>query len=170
MRSPQEVGGMKSTLPGISEQSSSGSVAPANVRRKKGLSLAIGPRLLVGFGVGLSAFLTLSMVSWKSAGQLAETTDWVRHTYEVLAKLQKVNSDVIGVETAVRGFVITGQDDYLAPYHDALRDERDDVQMLGRLTADNPRQQRRLITLEDLISQRLAFSEETLDLQRQRGS
>jgi two-component system, sensor histidine kinase and response regulator len=115
------------------------------------------------------AFLALSMVSWQSAGQLAETTDWVRHTFEVLAKLQKVNSDVIGVQTAVRGFVITGQEDYLAPYRDALQEQRDDVRTLSRLTADNPRQQKRLITLRDLISQRLAFSEETLNLQHQRG-
>src|SRR5580693_2078677 len=143
---------MKGTLLRIAERLSSGSAVPVSARRKRGLSLAISPRLLVGFGVGLLAFLSLSLVSWKSAGQLAEATDWVRHTYEVLAKLQKVNSDVISVQTAVRGFVITGQDDYLAPYRDALREQQDDVRTLGQLTADNPRQQRRLITLEDLIS------------------
>jgi two-component system sensor histidine kinase/response regulator len=134
-----------------------------------GLSVAIRPRLLGGFAVGLLIFVALSIISWESARQLVETTDWVRHTHEVLANLQKVNSDVIGVQAAVRGFVITGKDDYLAPYRDALREQHDDVRTLRRLTADNPRQQRRLTTLEDLIGQRLAFSEETLILHRDRG-
>jgi len=159
---------MKVTLPGITGRSSSGSTVPANARLKR-RSLAIGPRLLIGFGLGLLAFLVLSVISFNSAGQFVETTDWVRHTYEVLAKIQKVNSDVIGVQTAVRGFIITGQDDYLAPYRDAVREQRDDVRTVAQLTADNPRQQRRLITLKDLISQRLAFSEDTLVLRRQHG-
>ena len=138
--------------------------------RTGGAPLAIGRRLLAGFGLGLAVFVVLGLASYKSERQFAETVDWVRHTHEVLAKLQKVNSDLIGVQTVVGGFVITGREDFLAPYHDALGELQNDERTLRRLTADNPRQQERLTTLEDIVRQRVAFSEETLVLQRHRGS
>jgi CHASE3 domain sensor protein len=141
-----------------------GSASTASLSRKAGFSLAIGKRLLGGFGLGLFAFVVLSVVSYKSAGQLADTTDWVRHTHEVLAKLQQVNSDIIGIQAAVRGFAITGPVDYPAAYHEALRRQRDDEQALRQLTADNPRQQARLTALEELIRRQAAFSEKTLGL------
>ena len=129
--------------------------------------LAIGGRLLAGFGLGLLVFLLLSMLSYKSVRHLAETLDWVRHTHEVLAQIQKVNSDLIGIQASVRGSVITGQDD--SPYQQVLQELQDDEGKVRRLTADNPRQQARLTALENLIRQLAAFSKEALDLDRQRG-
>ena len=137
--------------------------------RSAELQLAISRRLLAGFGLGLVLFLVLSMLSNKSARELSQTDDWVRHTHEVLARIQKVNSDLITVQTAVGGFVISGREDFLVPYQAARRELEDDERILRRLTADNPRQQQRLTRLEEFIRQRLAYGEETLDLQRQHG-
>jgi hypothetical protein len=143
-----------------------GSGCAARAWRGAELQVALSRRLVAGFGLGLGVFAVLSMLSNWSARELAETDDWVRHTHEVLARIQKVNADLITAQTAVGGFVISGREDFLAPYYDARRELEDDERMLRRLTADNPRQQRRLTTLEDLIRRRLAYSEETLDLQR----
>jgi PAS domain S-box-containing protein len=134
-----------------------------------GRPLAIGRRLLAGFCLGVVVFVVSNFVSYKSARQFAGTLDWVRHTHEVLAKLQKVDSDLLGAQTAVRGFVITGREDFLTPYPDALRDLQDDELALRWPTADNPRQQRRLTELEALSHQLLAFYEETLSINRVRG-
>src|SRR6202142_3278857 len=134
--------------------------------RNSGAPLAISRRLLVGFGFGLLVFVASSMLSYRSAQRLADTADWVRHTHEVLAKIQKVNSDLNGMQAAVRGFVITGQEEFLTPYREAVRELQDDERMLHRLTIDNPRQQKRLSVLDDHIREWLAFSAETLDLRR----
>ena len=145
-----------------------GSAYAAHRWRNSGAPLAISRRLLVGFGFGLLVFVVSSMASYRSAQQLADTADWVRHTHEVLAKIQKVNSDLNGIQAAVRGFVITGQVEFLTPYRDAVRELQDDERMLHRLTADNPRQQKRLTVLDDQIREWLAFSAETLELRRRR--
>jgi PAS domain S-box-containing protein len=145
-----------------------GSTCAARAWTHAGMPLVIGRRLLAGFGIGLVVFVVSSIPSYQSARQVAETLDWVGHTQEVLEKLQKVISDLIGTQAAVRGFVITGQDDFLAPYY-ALRELQDDEQTLRRLSADNPRQQQRLTTLEVLIRQWRASSEEILALQRHHG-
>jgi PAS domain S-box-containing protein len=138
-------------------------------RPTAGVSLAIGRGLLILFGLGLVVFVVSGVASYESTRRLNETADWVRHTEEVLAIIQKVNSDVIGVQTIVRGFVITGREDSLAPYDGALQELQADERMLRQLTADNQRQQGRLIALEDLLRQWRAFSEEILDVHQHRG-
>jgi CHASE3 domain sensor protein len=146
-----------------------GSACGARAWRNAGVRLTLSRRLLAGFGLGFAVFAVLSLVSNKSARELAETDDWVRHTHEVLARIQTVNSDLLTVQAAVDGFVISGRLDFLAPYHDARRELDHDERTLRRLTADNPRQQSRQTTLEDLIRQHLAYSERVLDLHHQRG-
>jgi two-component system sensor histidine kinase/response regulator len=133
------------------------------------MRLGIGKPLLAGFGLGLGVFVMLGIVSYRSEGLFAETAAWVQHTHEVLARIQKVNADLIGVQSAVGGFVITGREDFLAPYRELLPVLQDDERTLRRLTADNPSQQARLTTLEGIIRQRLAFADETLGLQRRSG-
>lgn len=133
------------------------------------MRLAIGKPLLAGFGLGLGVFVMLGIVSYRSEGQFAEMAGWVQHTHEVLARIQKVNADLIGVQSAVGGFVITGSEDFLAPYRELLPVLEDDERTLRRLTADNPSQQARLTTLDGIIRQRLAFADETLDFQRRAG-
>src|ERR1700722_11483910 len=137
--------------------------------REAGMRLAIGKPLFAGFGLGLGIFVMLGIVSYRSEGQFAEAASWVEHTHEVLARIQKVNADLIGVQSAVGGFVITGSEDFLAPYREFLLSLKNDDDTLRRLTPDNPSQQTRLTTLEGIIRQRLAFADETLDLQRRSG-
>ena len=146
-----------------------GSACAGRAWRRTELRLAISRRLLAGFALGVAVFVVSSIMANKSALELAETANWVQHTHDVLARIQKVNSDLITVQTAIGGFVITGRQDFLAPYGAASRQLQDNEQILRRLTADNPRQQRRLTSLEDLIRQRLAYCEDTLKVQRQGG-
>jgi methyl-accepting chemotaxis protein len=118
-------------LPSLSRPSSS---------REAEMRLDIGKPLSAGLGLGLGVFLMLGIVSYRSEGQFAETAAWVQHTQEVLARIHKVNADLIGVQSAVRGFVITASEDFLAPYRELLPVLEDDERTLRRLTADNPSQ------------------------------
>jgi methyl-accepting chemotaxis protein len=133
------------------------------------LPLAISGRLLTVFGLGLAIFIALSVVSYTDVQQLADATSWVRHTHEVLKTIQRVNSDLLGLETAAQRFVITGRENLLTPYPDSVRELHDDERTLRRLTADNPRQQTRVTSLENLIDQRLALSQKGLDAYRRGG-
>jgi PAS domain S-box-containing protein len=137
--------------------------------RTAGLRLAIGRWRLAGFVVALAIVVALGVVSYKSVQRLAETAAGVRHAIEVLAKLQGVRSDVAKSQIAVRGFVITGQEELLVPHQEGLARLEDDELSLRKLTADNPAQQARLAALEELIRQRAALSAQTLDLYHRDG-
>ena len=110
----------------------------------KGLAIGAGPLvILLVFSAGLGY--------WNTA-QLRENDDWVSHTNEVLDALETVLSTMEGAETGQRGYLITGEDQYLEPYNAALAAIEKSVRRFRNLTEDNPRQQARIPPLEEQIS------------------
>jgi signal transduction histidine kinase len=79
------------------------------------------------------------------------------HSHEVIAALDWITLRFVDAETGVRGYYITGDSTYLDRYTHVAADVRTGLATLRALTADNPRQQRRLDTLESLSSTRLAI-------------
>src|SRR5207249_2787119 len=78
-------------------------------------------------------------------------------------------ADLITVETAVRGYVITGDTTYLGPYHAAQATVGGLLAGLRALTGDNPAQQRRLDSLTTLVATRLERFQWTIETRRAGG-
>ena len=93
--------------------------------------------LLVG---GVYSFIALSTAN-----------TWLRHTDEVRVGIAQLRSTVLDAETGLRGYLITGERDFLAPYDRARDQWRGQLDQVRALTTDNPEQQTRLETLEQLI-------------------
>ena len=69
-------------------------------------------------------------------------------------------------ETGQRGFVITGDEAFLAPYMASLKDLPPVLKEARELTRDNPNQQRRLDEVEPLVARKLAELKHTVELRR----
>jgi len=95
-------------------------------------------------------------MSYLSLARLNENADSVEHTYDVLAHLDLFLATATNVETAERGYVITGDESDLEPYLQSVQSATAQEQRLRELTADNPAQQRRVQALGTLIGERLA--------------
>jgi PAS domain S-box-containing protein len=118
--------------------------------------------------VGL-ILLIVAVLSYRNGSGFIETSQWVSHTHEVLAEIEATASAVTDAETGVRGYVMTGQESYLEPYQTAASGTRDHVDRLRWLTRDNPRQQRRILMLEETFAERLDLLKQSIDLRRQKG-
>jgi len=98
-----------------------------------------------------------------------ESNKWVIHTYEVINNLVELFSTLKDAETGQRGYLITGQSDYLGPYHNALKK----IDILTRasraMTVDNEKQQRNFDLLEPLIAEKLNELAEVLNALRDSG-
>jgi PAS domain S-box-containing protein len=98
-----------------------------------------------------------------------ESNKWVIHTHEVINDLGELLSTLKDAETGERGYLITGQSDYLEPYNDALKK----IDILTRssrvMTVDNEKQQRNFDSLEPLIAQKLDQLAKTIKAQRDSG-
>jgi CHASE3 domain sensor protein len=110
----------------------------------------------------LSAVLTLlvvGVISYRGIIVAAESARWVQHTHEVLENLADSLSAMQNVESSDRGFVLTGQEDYLGPYRDNVARAKNVRAAVRYLTMDNLEQQSRLPTLERLAIQKVQFGD-----------
>jgi PAS domain S-box-containing protein len=118
-------------------------------------------------GFGLAALLLVNAgLSYRSLGQVAKAERLVAHTHEVLDVTSDVLSTLKDAETGQRGFLITGQDNFLEPYHDALARLNERLAKLQDLTRDNARQQAHIQELEKRTAVRLTLLAQGIDLRR----
>ena len=73
------------------------------------------------------------------------------HDIEVHDLANQIQKNVLDMETGMRGYVITGDEEYLEPYNLASRSWLDNYNKLHSLLADNGRQQRNLEEIKPLI-------------------
>jgi len=133
------------------------------------MTSSIGAKIGSGFGLALAILIVIGGVSYTSTAKFMYSAGWVAHTYEVLDNLAGFLSAMTDAETGQRGYVITGQDRYLEPFHTAVETVDQRLKSLRRLTADNATQQRRLDTLEPLVRSKFAELQETIALRRDKG-
>lgn len=132
-----------------------------------------GARLPVSLALGLVAvvlfFVAAGGVAYWNVSTLMGNALLTTHTHDVLTALDDVLALMKDAETGQRGFVITGESQYLDPYNAALG--RIDARLadLGRLTADNPDHQARLPALRESVAARQAQLAEVIATRRDRG-
>lgn len=97
--------------------------------------------LLIGFGFSLVLLVFTSVASYLSIQNLIFSADMVDHTNQVLHELEASISGMKDAETAQRGFLITGNADFLEPYNGAEDSIKAHINNFRDLTMDNPAQQ-----------------------------
>jgi methyl-accepting chemotaxis protein len=131
--------------------------------------MSIGKKIATGFGLSLLVLLVVALVAFQGALQLTETTQGLVETRENLRTIREVRALIVDAETGQRGFLLSGDPNYLQPYEQALRDLNTDLSAMRKAMAGAPEQQERLSRLEPLIRGRLAFAEEAIQLRREKG-
>jgi methyl-accepting chemotaxis protein len=129
-----------------------------------------GRRIVVGFMIPCLLLLGIGAVAYRSIGSLTSTNHLVAHTHEVLEHLTLVRSLVKDAEIGQRGYVITGDEAFLEPYHVGIGGVAGVLKDLRQLSADNASYQARLDQMEPLITAKLAELEQTIELRRKGNS
>src|SRR3954464_11395704 len=114
----------------------------------------VGRRLIAGFGLAALTTVVIAAVSYHSLNRFIENNSLVKHTYQVRTVLGDLAAEFMSGETGVRGFIIEGDESFLQPYQRAVVAIPRLAGEFGRLTADNPNQQRRLALLLPLIDKK----------------
>jgi len=112
------------------------------------------------------ALIAEAYLSVRFAVDEREQQSWVVHTYKVIDRLQDILNDAQAAETGQRGFIITHQDRFLAPYRDGIGKVHRDLGEFRTLTADNPTQQRRAGLLDAMVADRFKALDTTLATSR----
>src|ERR1700722_11547965 len=129
----------------------------------------VGRRLVAGFGLSAMVLIAVAVVSDRNAHLLIENDGWVEHSHQVRIEFSGLLSDMKDAETGQRGYLLTGDENYLAPYSAAQGSIQSTLADLRKLTADNPNQQQRLANLSKTIDGKMVELKQTIDLRRAQG-
>ncbi len=119
-----------------------------------------------GFAILLAILVADAYVTKRQLDQQIETGLWVTHTRQVQLQISEVESLLKDAETGQRGFLYTGDDQYLGPYNQAIAKVDSHINALAELTSDNPRQQSAVADLRGLVRTKLDELASTIALYR----
>ena len=111
--------------------------------------------------------VVLFYVEWRAFQAAARQVDETR-------QLQKQTDDLISsitdAETGQRGYLLTGDPKYLAPYRKAVADLPDELLRLARTAADAHREEKQVAFIQSLIHDKMADLKRTIDVRDQAGA
>lgn len=130
----------------------------------------VGSKIATGFIATVLIFTIVATVSYRATQRLIEASDLRKQTYDVLTTLGEVFSLVQDMESGQRSYALVGDADYLLRFRESTAKIQPALQLLRRLTTNNPRQQERLGRLEPLVRDRIAFASQTIDARQKNGA
>ena len=111
--------------------------------------------VITGFALLLAVLVVNAAITKRQLDRQVATGIWVVHTHQVQLELSETLALLTDAETGQRGYLYTGQAQYLAPYDRAVRQVDLQIDDLAGLTADNPRQQAAIAQLRPLAREKL---------------
>jgi diguanylate cyclase (GGDEF)-like protein len=131
--------------------------------------VTIALRLWTGAGAMLLAMAALAgLLLWEFHAS-EDTLDRLRTISETHSQLQDLLSTVKDAETGQRGFLLTGQEQYLAPYVAATRGIEAKLQQLSAEAENDQLLSVRMQELDQFVHQKLAELAQTIQLRRSQG-
>ncbi|HTU68616.1 MAG TPA: CHASE3 domain-containing protein [Steroidobacteraceae bacterium] len=125
-------------------------------------------RSVVGIAVGISSLVLVAagFIAYRAVGRLASTSDAVVRAKELELSLERLLSTIRDAETGQRGYLLSGSEEYLAPYDEAL------AELESRLSTVEARAKARDIPDEEmrnlraLVTRKLGELARTIELNR----
>ena len=133
------------------------------------MRLRLNDKIPWAFALALLPLVVISIASFRSMSGMVDAASSLRHTQEVNMSLVKLLSDMTDGETGMRGFVITGQAQFLEPYHAAIGVINQDLANLQKLTAGNVEQQQRLVAMQPIVADKFNEMAKVVSLRRTEG-
>jgi signal transduction histidine kinase/CheY-like chemotaxis protein len=124
---------------------------------------------LLVFGVLIAFLMLIAIVTWDRFAAARSARHWTDHTYVVLGAIRDLEIAIRDAEADQRGYILTGDNQYLAPYDAALSHTSILLGDLQRLTADNPTQLSRLRALAPAWQERAKQLAQTIQVRRDMG-
>lgn len=132
--------------------------------------------LLISSMVSLLVLMISSTASFLSIKSLLDSNSWVNHTQEVIYNLNEGSAIITEAQTSMRGYLITGDEQFVDRYNDAEAKSKVFFEKVTELTVDNPSQQMQLKELKvqrenffkylnnQIVKKRLGKNSATFDL------
>jgi len=133
------------------------------------LKPAVRFRIIASFVLAATVLAAAATILYRNAGQTREIRHLSQHTRAVIEELQGLMSTVQDAETGQRGYLLTGDEDYLAPYNSAVSHIDASLERLERLSAHDTEQLARVRILQRHVHAKFGELGTTIRLRRRQG-
>ncbi len=133
---------------------------------RRGAPLPLPIATFAGVIVTMLAVLVIAYVTYRTQRTRQAAVEGINHRVAVIQQLDLLLTSVTSAESSQRGFLLTGDGRYLAPFADAQLKQATAVAALQGLLAADTRQQQRLRSAEQLGQQKLNELQRTIALRR----
>ncbi len=121
------------------------------------------------FGAAVALILATIVFALASRRSVDESIALVRRTHQIIDTTHELRGLVVDAETGQRGFLITGDETYLAPYVDALKALREKRGKLRELAMPDEHLYAKIVAASPRLDAKLAELESTIDARRGAG-
>ncbi len=111
--------------------------------------MKLNTKLLLGFTVPLVLIVAIAAVVYTHVGSLIETSKRVTHTHQSIEFGTALALDLINMETGLRGYLLTGKEDFLDPYKNGRKSFKESIFKAKKHVNDSPMQVKRLEKIEE---------------------
>src|ERR1700676_3059552 len=119
--------------------------------------------------LALGFLLTVGIFSYWNTSTLIETTNSKIQHCLLLNELQSLLATVNDAERGQRGYLLVGEQSYLAPYENAVRVVDQEIERVGKLMIAVPGQQSAFADLKRLTAMKFAELKETVQVRQSAG-
>ena len=141
----------------------------SQTRNQPYMALSYDRKIVILFTSIIIAIVAGGITTYVNNQTVEKTDKLVKRTQEVLYESENVLSLTQDIVLATRGYIITGDSAYLAPFSSAMKLIGASVDTLQILVKNETPQSHAADSLEELINKRIAISLETIQLRNAKG-
>jgi CHASE3 domain sensor protein len=120
--------------------------------------LAINQRASITLSIPLFCLIVSLGAYFWMRHSVVEAQKYIDHTNQVLLQSRDISISLLNAESAVRGYYISRQTEFLQSYEQAYITLPQSLPKLKKLVQDNPMQTQRSLEIEQLAQQKMADS------------
>lgn len=111
----------------------------------------------MGMSLPMVALIAMTWLIHQTNGEFRDSFRWVMKTYKVLNVVDQAQGHISDAESGLRGYLLTGREDYFGPYDMAKGFITNDISELQTLTHGSPAQEKNILELQGIVTDRLFF-------------
>jgi PAS domain S-box-containing protein len=130
---------------------------------------SIRRKVLLGFGLLLAMFAVIAFISWRSTRTFSRVADRVALAHDVLEAQEQANVHLMEMESARRGFLLSGDAQFLDQLQKARQQLLRRLDVLEDLLDTTPQVVARFKQLRGALDQNLALQQAEIDARQRDG-
>ena len=131
--------------------------------------LLAGKGLLISLIVAFVAVESIVAACFLSLIHFKSSTDWMVQSQRTLLELERLVGNVTEAEAHQRAYILTGSEEYLPSYREAIGTLDHQIRQIGGLNRRDPRQQDRVAYLATQLEQRSDEMDQVIATRRTEG-